>query len=112
MLVGTIPEVGQVVSNSKTVEALKEYSLTLIPDTYKNTSEIVNNQLYLCASMLLSSNVSYDVKKEIAGTILNESYVTGCLNTCVELAILDSLIDKEKLNNYINKLKREIAFKR
>ena len=82
-------------------EQMREYVLTLIPDVYKHSDSIFYNQCYyIYTDIMQNSTYSFDIKKEIADTLMRKIHVVGYLDDFIEMSVVERFVNFEKLNMY------------
>lgn len=85
-------------------QQFREYSLSLVPELFRNCHQICNNQLYLCCIELRRANeISWDKKKSIIDECIGIR-IFGYLDEIIEINTILSFCDKNKILSYLEVL--------
>lgn len=102
-----MPEVQDLKRYCHDVDKFKAYSKSLIPERFRDIPELESNQLYVCANVILKSDVHYDIKGVLVEKCMESVHIYGCLQNVIELVVVEQMLDANKLEEYIRQLRLE-----
>jgi hypothetical protein len=86
-------------------ELVKEYSNSLIPKEFVHIKELRDNQLYyICMSLRKIGILDYKELNESINIILKGLRITGYADELIEVSVIYNLINKDKLDVYLERL--------
>lgn len=78
---------------------MRDYVKSLIPDVYKHSDSIFNNQLYfIYVSMLGDSTYSMEDRQLIANALMKKVKVTGYINQFLTVGELERFVNPKRLD--------------
>lgn len=105
MLVGKINvELNELERRANNVENFIAYSDSLVPDMFSHVHAIISNQRYVCCLILRrSKNVPWDTKNALIDTVMAGVSIIGFSDQLIEASSLWSLVDRDKVDQYIGR---------
>lgn len=86
-------------------EALRHYSNSLIPEEFRHVKELQDNQLYfVCMTLRKLGIKDYKELQKTIHELLKGLRVTGYVNDVVEVSFLYNIVNKSKVELYLERL--------
>lgn len=104
MVVGSDVDTRKLIKASKSLEALIEYSDSLVPKCLRHIKELLYNQRYYVAIELRNiQSIDFYKRTELANKLIEDIYISGTFNEVIFITEVFAYADMDKVFKYIFK---------